>query len=496
MIQSVPAGIHIYTHEARHQISRHVYGHFAEHLGWGIYGGLYVGEHSPIPNINGIRLDVLEALRKIRIPNLRWPGGCFADTYHWKDGVGPKEQRPSIVNTWWGGVTEDNSFGTHEFLNLCELLQAEPFISANVGSGTVQELMDWVQYVNFDGISPMSVRRKTDGRIEPWAVKYWGLGNEAWGCGGNMRAEYYADFFRQYSTFMTDWSNSTKLFRIASGAQSSDYHWTEVMMRNIPHRLMEGIGLHHYSVLDWNHKGPAVDFSDAQYFETMKTAWFMEELITRHCAIMDRYDPEKKIALIVDEWGGWYDPEPGTNPGFLHQRNSMRDAMVAAVTLNIFNTHADRVKMANLAQLVNVLQCVILTKEDQMVLTPTYHVMDMFSSHQDAMNIPLTIEAPTFDTINGSLPALSASASLRERTIHVTIANIHLTDTYRISLSMDENAIFEISTILRSSSVRSGNTFEAPDHVGLIEFEGFSKKDGRFYFEVPPVSVLAIRFQI
>jgi alpha-L-arabinofuranosidase len=267
-------------------------------------------------------------------------------------------------------------------------------------------------------------------------------------------------------------------------------------MRNIPHRLMEGIGLHHYSVLDWNHKGPAVDFSDAQYFETMKTAWFMEELITRHCAIMDRYDPEKKIALIVDEWGGWYDPEPGTNPGFLHQRNSMRDAMIAAVTLNIFNTHADRVKMANLAQLVNVLQCVILTKEDQMVLTPTYHVMDMFSSHQDAMNIPLTIEAPTFDTINGSLPALSASASLRERTIHVTIANIHLTDTYRISLSMDENAIFEISTILRSSSVRSGNTFEAPDHVGLIEFEGFSKKDGRFYFEVPPVSVLAIRFQI
>jgi alpha-N-arabinofuranosidase len=296
-------------------ISKHIYGNFAEHLGKCVYGGFYVGENNTkIPNTNGVRNDVVAALKKLKIPNLRWPGGCFADTYHWKQGIGPKDKRPTMINQWWGGVTEDNSFGTHDFLNMCELIGTEPYLAANVGSGTVEELTDWVQYVNFEGTSPMSKLRAENGRANPWKVKYWGVGNEAWGCGGNMKPEHYANIYRQYSTFMA----GDKLFKIASGANSSDFNWTEVLMRDIPHHMMSGVALHHYSVIQWDKKGPATNFSEDLYFATLKSALFMDELITKHTAIMDKYDPKKQVALVVDEWGGWYDVEPGTNPGFLY----------------------------------------------------------------------------------------------------------------------------------------------------------------------------------
>src|SRR4051812_37592487 len=272
------------------QISKHIYGHFSEHLGKCIYGGFYVGENNKtIPNTKGVRNDVVDALKKMKIPNLRWPGGCFADTYHWKDGVGPKDKRPTIVNTWWGGVTEDNSFGTHNFLNMCKVLGAEPYLAGNIGSGTVQELADWVQYVNFDGVSPMSNWRRENGQDSPWHVKLWGVGNEAWGCGGNMTAEYYANEFRKYATFMSDWDNSGKLMRIASGASDADYHWTETLMKNIPHGMLGGVALHHYSVLEWNKKGPAVNFNEDQYFNIMKQALLMDTLVQHHSAIMDKY---------------------------------------------------------------------------------------------------------------------------------------------------------------------------------------------------------------
>jgi len=296
------------------QISKHIYGHFAEHLGRCIYDGFYVGENSSIPNTEGVRNDIIAALKNLNIPNLRWPGGCFADRYHWKDGVGPKDQRPSIVNTMWGGVTEDNSFGTHDFLNMCKLLGTEPYLAGNTGSGSVQELSDWVQYVNFEGKSPMSDLRVKNGQEKPWNVKFWGVGNEAWGCGGNMTPEYYVGEYRRYATFM----EGRNLFKIASGANVDDYHWTETLMKGIPLHMMDGIALHHYSFPSWEKKGPAVGFTEQQYFETMKTALRMDELITKHAAIMDKYDPKKKIALVVDEWGGWFDVEKGTNPGFLY----------------------------------------------------------------------------------------------------------------------------------------------------------------------------------
>ncbi|MDR0731439.1 MAG: alpha-N-arabinofuranosidase, partial [Treponema sp.] len=377
------------------KISRHIYGHFSEHLGRCIYGGYWVGNDpeaaASIPNTRGIRNDIVAALRQIRIPNLRWPGGCFADEYHWEDGIGPREGRPKMINTHWGGVTEDNSFGTHEFLDLCEQLsdpagpRCEPYICGNVGSGTVQELSRWVEYCNFDGISPMAELRKKNGRDKPWKVRLWGIGNENWGCGGDMTPEFYADNYRRYACYARNYGDA-RLYKIACGPAGDDYNWTEVIMKNTAGTgLLNGLALHHYTVPgEWSHKGSATEFSEAEWFSTLRKALYTEELLQKHSAIMDRYDPQRKVGLVMDEWGTWYDVEPGTNPGFLYQQNSLRDALVAGIHFNSFNNHAERLYMANIAQTINVLQSVILTEGPKMILTPTYHAFDMYKVHQDA----------------------------------------------------------------------------------------------------------------
>lgn len=479
-------------------ISKHIYGHFAEHLGRCIYGGFYVGEdNAKIPQINGVRKDVVEALKKLKVPNLRWPGGCFADTYHWKDGIGARETRPKIVNVWWGGVTEDNSFGTHDFLNMCELIGAEPYLAGNVGSGTVQELADWVQYVNHDGVSPMASLRKENGREKPWKVTLWGVGNEAWGCGGNMKPDYYANIYRQYATFMTDWNNTGKVFRIASGANGSDYNWTEVLMRDIPHQMLEGVALHHYSVIDWSNKGSATDFTEEQYFKTMKAAWRMEELVTRHATVMDKYDPAKRVALVVDEWGGWYNVEPGTNPGFLYQQNTMRDAMIAGVTLNVFNNHADRVRIANIAQTINVLQSVILTNEEKMILTPTYHVMEMYNVHQDAKLLPLTIQTGDYVFGNEKLPAISASASIDNAgTTHISIVNIDAKNVREVSMELYGTKYKTVTgRILTSGALQDHNTFENPEKIKPAAFKDAKLNGSLLDVKLPPFSVVVLELK-
>ena len=475
-------------------ISKHIYGHFAEHLGKCIYGGFFVGEKSSIPNTKGVRNDIITALKELKIPNLRWPGGCFADTYHWKDGIGPKEDRPSIVNRWWGGTTEDNSFGTHDFLNLCEVLGTEPYLASNVGSGTVQELEQWVQYVNHDSGSPMSELRKKNDREKPWGVTFWGVGNEMWGCGGNMTPEYYANLYKQYATFMTDWSNNDKLFRIASGANVADYHWTEVLMRDIPKSLIEGVALHSYSFVKWEKKGSSTKFNEEQYFATMQTSLKMEELVTKHSDIMDKYDPENKVALIVDEWGGWYDVEEGTNPGFLYQQNTMRDAMIAGTTLNIFNNHSKRVKMANLAQTVNVLQAVILTENEKMLLTPTYHVMKMYTVHHDAQLLPMTINSPSYTHNGETLPALSASASKdKNGLIHISLVNIDSKKDHKIEIDMQELGIKNVTgTILASPKLQDHNTFDNPSKIKPAVFKGFETKKGKLEITIPAFTVVVL----
>jgi alpha-L-arabinofuranosidase len=488
----------VYTDSGAEKISRHLYGHFAEHVGHCIYGGFYTGAgNTAVPNMNGIRHDVVHALKDLHIPNLRWPGGCFADTYHWKDGIGPKHARPAIVNRWWGNVTEDNSFGTHDFLDLCEMLAAEPYLAANVGSGTVQELADWVQYVNFEGVSPMSDLRKRHGRDRPWQVKFWGLGNEAWGCGGNMTASYYANVYRQFATFMTGWSNTEKLFRIASGANSADYLWTETLMRDIPHTLLEGIALHHYAVTDWNNKGPATGFSEAQYFSTMKAALRMDEVIAGHSAIMDVYDPQRRIALVVDEWGAWYDTEPGTNPGFLFQQNTLRDALVAGVTLHTFHRHCARVRMANLAQTVNVLQAVIFTDGEAMLLTPTYHVMKMFRVHHDAALLPMDAVVCGYASGDESLPAISASASADPQGIvHLSLVNIDMAKSQEISVILKGGEFNQVhGSMLCSTHPDDHNSFVDPVRVSTKPFEDMHLADNRLELVMPPCSVAVLELE-
>lgn len=480
--------------DAKTTINKHIYGHFAEHLGHCIYGGFYVGDTSKIPNKDGVRSDIIEALKKLKIPNLRWPGGCFADTYHWKDGIGPKDQRPAMVNKWWGGVTEDNSFGTHDFLNMCEQLGAEPYISGNVGSGTVQELADWVQYTNFNGKSPMSDLRQKNGRTQPWKVKLWGIGNEAWGCGGNMTPEYYSGEYRKYATFISDWENTGGLMRIASGASDADYKWTETLMKNIPLGMLGGVAMHHYCVLDWNKKGSATEFSEEQYFGIMKQALLMDELVTKHAAVMDKYDPKKQVALVVDEWGGWYDVEKGTNPGFLYQQNTIRDAMIAGVTLNIFNNHADRVRIANLAQCINVLQAVILTDKEKMILTPTYHVMEMYNVHQDATMIPVQIITNDYVFGNEKLPAVSASASKDKNGVtHISLVNIDAAKSQDITVNVNGAKFTSVTgRILTSKKLQDFNSFTEPNKITPVEFKDAKLANNSLSVKLPPYSVVVL----
>jgi alpha-N-arabinofuranosidase len=489
----------LHADKIKDTISKNIYGHFAEHLGHGIYGGFYVGDsNQKIPNKNGVRLDVIEALRKLKIPVLRWPGGCFADTYHWKDGIGPKDKRPSMFNVWWGNVKEDNSFGTNEFLNMCEELHAEPYLSVNVGSGTVQDVSDWVKYVDHkEGTSPMTDLREKNGRTKPWHVKFWGIGNEAWGCGGNMTAEHYADVYRQYVTFMTNWNNSDRIFRIASGASDNDYHWTEVLMRDIPHNMLDALALHHYSVIDWNKKSSATNFSEEEYFTTMQRAWLMDELVQKHSEIMDKTDPQKKIALVVDEWGGWYDVEPGTNGAFLFQQNTMRDAMIAGVTLNIFNNHCDRVIMANLAQCINVLQAVILTNGEKLILTPTYHVMEMYNVHQDAALIPLEVTSDDYTLAGKKLKAVSASASKdKNEVVHISLVNIDANKAQDVMIDISSLKARSVTgRILRSSKLQDHNSFDDPEKIKPAVFKEANISGATLTLKMPAFSVVVLELK-
>ena len=487
------ASIRIYPEQGTQQISKHIYGQFAEHLGSCIYGGLWVGPDSDIPNTDGYRTDVLNALKELQIPTLRWPGGCFADEYHWRDGIGPRENRPKMVNNNWGGTIEDNSFGTHEFLNLCELLGCEPYISGNVGSGTVEEMAKWVEYMTAEGDSPMANLRRQNGRDKAWKVKFLGVGNESWGCGGGMRPEFYADQYRRYSTYCRNY-DSNVLFKIASGASDYDYNWTETLMKQIGNR-MDGISLHYYTVADWNNKGSATQFDEEDYYGTLGKCLEIEKVIQKHIQIMDKYDPQKKIALMVDEWGTWWDVEPGTNPGHLYQQNTMRDAFVAALTFNVFHKYTDRIRMANIAQIVNVLQSMILTKDKEMVLTPTYYVFEMYKVHQDATFLPMDLICDKVKVRDDRVvPIVSATAS-KDATgkIHISLANVDLKQNEQIQIDLQGMNVKSVSgRILTATSINDHNTFEAPDQVKPATFKDAKIVDGKLNVNLPPMSIVVL----
>lgn len=465
------------------KIHREIYGQFSEHLGRGIYEGLYVGENSAIPNVNGMRCDVVEALRELKIPVLRWPGGCFADEYHWQDGIGEKSTRKKMINTHWGGVVEDNSFGTHEFFELCSQLGCEAYVNGNVGSGSVREMSEWVEYMTFEGVSPMADLRKKNGREEPWKVGFFGVGNENWGCGGNMDAEYYADVYRRYQTYVRNYGKS-RIYKIACGPNGDDCNWTDTLMKKAG-RYMDGLSIHYYT---WMNGKPALDFSDEDYYETIRRANFMDELLTRHSGIMDRYDPKKRVGLIVDEWGTWYAVEEGTNPGFLYQQSSMRDAIVAGLTLNYFNKHSDRVRMANIAQTINVLQAMILTDGERMLKTPTYHVFRMYTDHMENTLLGSYITTTESDK---HVPMLIESASVNENgEIIATIVNTSLTEKAEVQCQIADFCVDDIHAEILNGDAHDHNTFDDGNAVASRDYTDFARTADGFTTVIPPCSVV------
>ncbi|MBS1660654.1 MAG: alpha-N-arabinofuranosidase [Bacteroidetes bacterium] len=468
------------------QISKHIYGHFSEHLGRCIYDGFWTGDH--------IRMDIVEALKKIKIPTLRWPGGCFADQYHWRDAIGPREQRKKTINTNWGMVVEDNSFGTHEFLQLCGLLGCEPYIAGNVGSGTPEEMSNWLEYLNFNGHSTLADLRRQNGREQPWNVAFWGVGNESWGCGGNMTPEYYSDEYKRYAEYCRNYPGAP-LKLIASGANGPDYNWTEVLMKNIARSHVWGVSMHYYTLAGtWAHKGPATGFGEEDYFKALSACLRMETIVSKHSEIMDKYDPRKRIALVVDEWGIWTDAEPGTNSSFLYQQNSLRDALIAATTLNIFNNHSDRVKMAALAQTVNVLQALVLTDKDKMLLTPTYHVFDLYKIHQDAHSLVIKLNSPDYSFGTGKIPAVNASASKDSSgAVHISLVNLDPNKKITVRTSLAGIKFQRVQgQVLTSAKFNDYNSFDQPDRVKPAVFNG-AKKDGNdLVVEMPAMSVVVL----
>ena len=498
-VSAQDATVTIHANDGKSTICKEIYGQFAEHLGSCIYGGLWVGENSPIPNINGYRKDVFDALKALNVPVLRWPGGCFADDYHWMDGIGPKSQRPSLRNNNWGGTIEDNSFGTHEFLNLCEMLGCEPYISGNVGSGTVKEMAQWVEYMTSDGDTPMARLRRQNGRDKAWHVKYFGLGNEAWGCGGNMTAEYYSNEYKKFNTYLRDYSNN-KLYRIASGASDYDYDWTTTLMKNIGNR-MNAISVHYYTVKDWDHKGKATIFTPEEYYLTLDKCLDVDNVVRKHCAIMDEADPDNKIALLVDEWGTWWDEEPGTIPGHLFQQNTMRDAMVASLMLNIFHKYTYRVKMCNIAQVVNVLQSMILTDQKgtgHMVLTPTYHVFEMYKGFQEATWLPLDLQCENTKASNGNNVAkVSASAAkMKDGSLIVALSNVMLDQPQEVTINIDGFSAKTVTgRILNSKNITDYNDFEHSNVVTPKEMKDLKVKKNALTVKMPAQSIIVLNIK-
>ncbi|WP_288804413.1 alpha-L-arabinofuranosidase C-terminal domain-containing protein [uncultured Novosphingobium sp.] len=475
---------------------KEVFTQFAEHLGTGIYGGLWVGKNSKIPNTNGFRNDVVSALRELQVPVIRWPGGCFADEYHWREGIGAPAKRPVKVNTHWGGVTEPNAVGTHEFFELLRQVGAEAYIAGNVGDGTPREMAEWVEYMTAPAGS-LADERARNGHKEPWKVAYFGVGNELWGCGGNMRPEFAADETRRYATFVKA-PAGTKILKVASGANVDDYNWTETMMR-VAGGNVDGLSLHYYTLPEggWPPKADPVNFDEHGWVDTLNEARRMDELITKHSAIMDKYDPEKKVFLAVDEWGSWYAQDPGTHPGFLRQQNTLRDALIASINLDIFAKHADRVRMTAIAQMVNVLQAMILTDGNKMVLTPTYWVFDMYKPWQDATVLPIEIKSPWYSKDQFTMPAVSGSAvKAKDGKIHVGLSNLDPNQPNTVTIKLDGATAGAVTgKILTAPAINSHNTFDAPGVVKPEAFSGAVVQGGNLVVTLPAKSVVVLELQ-
>lgn len=478
-------------------INKDVYGQFAEHLGSGIYGGLWVGPDSKIPNVRGWRKDVVGALKDLHVPLVRWPGGCFADEYHWRDGIGPRDKRPVKVNTNWGGVPESNAVGTHEFFDLVDQLGADAYVNGNLGTGSPQEMSEWIEYLTSSGKSTLAELRAKNGHPAPFKLKYFAIGNEAWGCGGNMRPEYYTDLYRHWSSFLKA-PHDLRPLMIASGGNDANTRWTDVLSQDLKGRA-DAISFHYYTLPtgEWKVKGAATGFPEAQWFSTMSNTLKMDDYIRANVAILDHNDPDKKIGFDVDEWGTWYDVEPGTNPGFLYQQNTLRDAVVAALNFNIFQEHADRVRMTSIAQMVNVLQAMILTDKDKMLLTPTYYAFKMYVPFQDATSLPVALANNTQYSAGGkSVPGISASAArAKDGKTYVALVNTNPHDATDVVLNVAGQNVGAVrGQVLTADAMDARNTFEHKDAVKPAPYSA-SASGGKLTIHVPAKAVMVLEVE-
>ena len=478
-------------------INKNVYGQFAEHLGTGIYEGMWVGPESKIPNTKGWRKDVVGALKALHVPLVRWPGGCFADEYHWKDGIGPRAKRPVKVNTNWGGVEESNAVGTHEFFDLVDLLGADAYVNGNLGSGSVQEMSDWVEYLTSDSKSTLANLRRKNGHDKPFKVAYFAVGNEAWGCGGNMSPEYYANQYRQYHSFLKA-PEATRPKWISSGGNDNDTRWSDVLSRELKGRT-DAISFHYYTIPTgkWEVKGAATGFGEDQWVSTLAGTLRMDTLIKNNVAVLDKNDPEKKIGLFVDEWGTWYDVEKGTNAGFLFQQNTLRDAVVAALNFNIFHAHADRVRMTNIAQMVNVLQAMIVTDKTRMFLTPTYHAFEMYVPFQDATSLPVTLaNNPQYAVGSVSVPGVSASAARgKDGKVYLALVNTDPNKVVDVEVNLAGQKVASAKgRVLSAGAMDAHNTFQAPAAVKPAPFSA-AASGGKMTLKLPAKSVVVVALE-
>ena len=485
-------------------ISPDIYGNFAEHLGKCVYEGLYVGTESSIPNVKGMRSDVVNALKQIKLPVLRWPGGCFSSDYHWMDAIGRQEDRAVQVNNCWGNVKEDNRFGTHEFMELCSQIGCKPYINGNLESGTVRELQQWIEYMTSDGDGTMPALRKKNGQEKPWKVPYFCIGNENWGYGGNMTAAAYANDYRKYQSFIRNYQDN-QIYKIAVGPgcayKEPILEWTEEVMKTAG-KFMDGISIHYYAIPSdvWEPKGSAAVFTREEWYHTLMKAGYMDELIDRTCKVMDRYDTEERVGLIVDEWGAWYDAEPDTNPAFHFQQNTMRDAMIAGLTLNIFNKYAGRVVMANMAQLTNTMQAVIFTDQEKMVLTPTYYVFDLFKEHQGNTLLDSKVWCREVGTEMSKVQQVSESSSLdKNGVMYSTVCNLSCEDSANMELMILGRTASTISGEILCDEMTAHNTFDYPGRVTKKIFSDFEMavqdENTKVKFLLPACSVLRITIE-
>ncbi|MEO8018831.1 MAG: alpha-L-arabinofuranosidase C-terminal domain-containing protein [Pseudomonadota bacterium] len=507
--QSVDARVVVEAGQPGPAIDRNIYGQFVEHLGRGVYEGIWVGEDSKIPNVRGIRSDVVDALRKIHVPLVRWPGGCFAELYHWRDAIGPRAGRPSGVNTAWGDEPETNQFGSHEFMDFLEQIGAQAFLSVNLASGSPAEAQTWLQYLTGPATSGPGQERARNGHPAPYKVPFIGIGNETWGCGGNMTAEYYSNLYRQYVSVLKPYGTL-----IASDANSDDYAWTETLLQHALYRHPQSmpttlayigktpqismISVHFYTFAgnDWGKKSPATGFNETDWARAMERTWKTDEMIARHSALLDRFDPQGHVGISFSEWGTWWATEKD-RPSNLYQIATLRDAVIAGLTLNIFQNHAARVRMANIAQMVNVLQSMILTRGEKMIVTPTYHVFDLYQGHQGAMLLPTQVSAPEYLSGDVRVPSVSVSASRADGgVITVSLVNLNPKDAAQVRIEVRGRAVRQASgRVITAAALDARPDFDRPDPLAPKNLAGISVRASRVYLTAPAKSVVVLELR-